>query len=218
IGIAVTTHRRLSERRTVKPKPRARLSKQPYCSELRSSALRRCLAICEAAPISFRGEFLNRRCDAENKFACFHQARDSSSLAVKIRKCFQDFSPEISRPGRIKREVEKTTEPGQHVVGHAAGIQQGRSTLDSAVEITNCSVEDREKAFGEVLSFRTLTINARQELKTCDARKVETYATYRRRHAAIAFQSQTDVKKTSCRLINQKIQSAGRGNLPIHRM
>ena len=88
-------------------------------------------------------------------------------------------------PARVEHEAEQAAQPGQHFVGHAAGVEQRRVTLDGTVGVVEGGVEQRQEPLGEVRRSRILGVDGGQLAGAGDPREVQPDAVHDRGGRAV---------------------------------
>ena len=61
------------------------------------------------------------------------QRRGGAAPAVQAGGGGEQGTPDGRVPAGVEREAEQAAQPGQHLVGYAAGVEQRRVTFDGAV-------------------------------------------------------------------------------------
>ena len=130
------------------------------------------------------------------------------AAAIRLRRMV------ASQPGS-NIEAEQAAQPGQHVVGHATGVEQRRVAFDGPVGFLERGVEQGQEPFGEVRRGRILGVDGGQLVGAGDPREIQPDAVHDRCGRAVPGQPQPQVQVPARGLVDEEVGRRRAGVLPV---
>ena len=210
VGVAEAADRRRGQGRAADPEPGPGQAEQPGGAQP--------AGLAQSRPAAVGGELADGHVDAEHDLDDLAQRRRGAAPAVQAGSGGEQVAPDGRVPARVEHEAEQAAQPGQHLVGHAAGVEQRRVALDGAVGFLEGGVEQGQEPLGEVRRGRILGVDGGQLVGAGDPREVQPDAVHDRGGRAVPGQPQPHVQVPARGLVDEEVGRRRAGVLPVVRV